>query len=99
MIWARYVLCHHERWDGKGYPLGLKGEQIPLKCRILALADAYDAMTSNRPYRRAMTQEQALAEIKRCAGSQFDPHLAKEFIQMIRETCDEAFTLWGTEKV
>lgn len=96
---ARYVLCHHERWDGKGYPLGLKGEQIPLKCRILALADAYDAMTSNRPYRRAMTQEQALAEIKRCAGSQFDPHLAKEFIQMIRETCDEAFTLWGTEKV
>ncbi|NMA55308.1 MAG: diguanylate cyclase [Firmicutes bacterium] len=82
---ARYVLCHHERWDGKGYPLGLKGEEIPLKCRILALADAYDAMTSDRPYRKAMSRQEALAEIKRCAGTQFDPRLAKEFIRMIKE--------------
>ena len=83
---ARLVLCHHERWDGQGYPLGLKGEDIPLECRILALADTYDAMTSDRPYRKAMSQSHALAEIKRCIGTQFDPQLAEEFIRMIRGT-------------
>lgn len=88
---ARLVLCHHERWDGQGYPLGLKGDNIPLECRILALVDAYDAMISNRPYRMAMSQQQALAEIKRCAGTQFDPQLAEEFIQMIRETNPQDF--------
>jgi len=76
---AELVLMHHERWDGTGYPLGLRQEQIPLECRILAIGDAYDAMTSDRPYRRALTHRQALAEIRQCAGTQFDPLLVREF--------------------
>lgn len=70
-----FILKHHEWWDGTGYPLGLKGENIPLECRILALADAYDAMTSNRPYRRALSSAEALQEINKCSGTQFDPNL------------------------
>ena len=80
---ADFVLEHHERWDGKGYPQGLKGEEISLQARIITLADAYDALTSNRPYREALTQEVAVAEIRRCAGSQFDPQVAKIFIEEI----------------
>ena len=74
------VLFHHERWDGGGYPLGRAGPTIPLTARILAVADAFDAMTSTRPYRRALSTEQALAEIGRCAGTQFDPVVAKVFL-------------------
>ncbi|MDK2882963.1 MAG: hypothetical protein PWP58_1299, partial [Bacillota bacterium] len=77
------ILKHHEKWDGTGYPLGLKGEDIPIECRVLALADAFDAMTGERPYRRAKTVEEALEEIRRCAGTQFDPVLAEMFIRMI----------------
>ena len=73
--------AHHERFDGKGYPKGLKGEQIPLYARIIAIADTYDAMTSNRPYRNALSHKQAIEEIAKCAGSQFDPKLVKIFIQ------------------
>jgi HD-GYP domain-containing protein (c-di-GMP phosphodiesterase class II) len=83
---AEYILHHHERWDGKGYPHGLRGEEIPLLCRILALADAFDAMTNDRPYRAAMTSQEALAEIRQNAGSQFDPFLADLFIKMITES-------------
>ncbi len=72
---AEAVLHHHEWWDGSGYPLGLKGEAIPLISRILAIADAYDVMVNGRPYKKAMNREEALAEIKRCAGTQFDPNL------------------------
>jgi len=72
-------LKHHEWWNGQGYPLGLSGEEIPLACRILAVADAYDAMTSNRPYRKAMSHEIAIAELKRCAGTQFDPAVVESF--------------------
>lgn len=75
-----YILCHHERWDGKGYPKGLLEEAIPLFARIIAIADAYDAMTSDRPYRKAMTKQDALEEISKYAGSQFDPHLVKLFL-------------------
>jgi len=76
------VRHHHERYDGKGYPDGLKGEQIPLGARILAVADSYDAITSERPYRRAMKKEKALEEIKRCKGSQFDPKVVESFIKI-----------------
>ena len=76
---ADWILKHHEWWNGQGYPLGLSGEEIPLACRILAVADAYDAMTSNRPYRKAMSHEIAIAELKRCAGTQFDPAVVESF--------------------
>ena len=74
------ILHHHERWDGKGYPVGLKGESIPIEARILAVADAFDAMTSSRPYRRPLSYRQAIEELKRCAGTQFDPRLVETFI-------------------
>ncbi|HHW30857.1 MAG TPA: diguanylate cyclase [Clostridiaceae bacterium] len=78
---AEYILAHHERWDGKGYPIGLKGEEIPLLSRILAVADAFDAMTESRVYRSSLTKEQAVEEIKRNAGTQFDPVIAQIFIE------------------
>ena len=80
---AEDILCHHERWDGTGYPKGLKGEAIPLRARIIALADAFDAMTEERPYRAPLSQQDALEEIRRNAGTQFDPFLSLEFINMI----------------
>ncbi|WP_340674363.1 HD-GYP domain-containing protein [Moorella sulfitireducens] len=80
---AEYILCHHERWDGRGYPRGLKGEEIPLACRILAVADAYDAMTSDRPYRGAVGRREAIAEIKRNAGKQFDPAVTDIFLKLL----------------
>lgn len=79
---SEWVKSHHEKWDGTGYPDGLKGTQIPLPGRIIALADTYDAMTSTRPYRTALSHEVAISEIKRCAGTQFDPNLAEIFIKL-----------------
>jgi HD-GYP domain-containing protein (c-di-GMP phosphodiesterase class II) len=73
---------HHERWDGRGYPNGLKGEEIPLSARIIALADTYDAMTSTRSYRIALSHEIAIEEIRKCAGGQFDPTLAAKFVEL-----------------
>ena len=75
------ALCHHERWDGRGYPLRLRGEQIPLWARIFAVADAVDAMTSDRPYRRAMTLQEATAEVRAQSGRQFDPVCADAFLR------------------
>lgn len=75
-----YVLHHHERWDGFGYPHGLSGDGIPVEARLLGVADAFDAMTSARAYRPALTVEQALVELERCAGTQFDPELARTFV-------------------
>jgi putative nucleotidyltransferase with HDIG domain len=80
-----YVLYHHERWDGSGYPSGRSGEEIPLEARVLAIADAFDAMTSDRPYRRALTHEEAVAEVERCAGTQFDPEIARVFLELFAE--------------
>jgi len=75
-----YVLFHHERWDGEGYPSGRSREQIPPGVRVLAVADAFDAMTSKRPYRGALPLDQALAEVRACAGSQFDPVVVRAFL-------------------
>ncbi|MDR3588855.1 MAG: PAS domain S-box protein [Negativicutes bacterium] len=80
---ADWVLKHQEWWDGSGYPLGIAGENIPLACRILAIADAYDAMTHDRPYRTAMQENEAVGEIAKCAGTQFDPTLVNAFIAML----------------
>lgn len=79
------ALYHHERYDGKGYPKGLSGEQIPVEARIIAVADTYDAMTSNRAYRARLSDEIVLSEFKKGVGTQFDPELAKMFIQMLEE--------------
>jgi diguanylate cyclase (GGDEF)-like protein/PAS domain S-box-containing protein len=77
------ILSHHERWDGTGYPRGLKGEDIPLSARILSIADAYDVMISGRAYKPKMSKEEAMEEIKKGAGTQFDPELAKVFIEIV----------------
>ena len=79
-----WILKHHEWWNGQGYPMGLKGDHIPLECRILSIADTYDAMTSDRPYRRAMTHEAAVKELKKCSGTQLDPNLMPFFLEIIR---------------
>ncbi len=80
---AKYVLYHHERWDGKGYPKGLKGEEIPLISQIIAIADCWDAMRSNRSYRDALSYQAALAELKNNSGKQFDPKLVNEFLEIV----------------
>ncbi len=79
---AQDILSHHERYDGKGYPRGIKGESIPIRARIISVADSYDAMVSDRPYRKAMSHEEAVEEIRRNLGSQFDPKIGQLFIQL-----------------
>jgi response regulator RpfG family c-di-GMP phosphodiesterase len=76
------VWCHHEKWDGNGYPRGLQGEDIPLNARIFSVVDAFDAMTFDRPYSKAIAFEAAIAEIKRCAGSHFDPQVVESFMRV-----------------
>ncbi|HET9737930.1 MAG TPA: diguanylate cyclase [Solirubrobacteraceae bacterium] len=80
---ASWVLAHHERLDGAGYPRGLAGDAIPLEGRVLAVADAYEAMTADRPYRRALSHEVARAELRRGAGTQFDPHVVEAFLRAL----------------
>lgn len=80
---TKMIKYHHERYDGRGYPEGLVGEAIPIEACILAIADSYDAMTSDRPYRKALTQDEALSEIEKNAGTQFHPILAKQFIEFM----------------
>lgn len=75
--------CHHEHWDGSGYPRGLKGEEIPLEARIFALIDAWDAITTDRPYRDAMTREQAVQTIREEVGTHFDPGIAERFLELV----------------
>jgi diguanylate cyclase (GGDEF)-like protein/PAS domain S-box-containing protein len=78
-----YILAHHERWDGTGYPLGLSQNQIPLLARILSVVDAYDAMTEDRVYRKALTKEMAMAELRRHSGTQFDPQIVEIFLKQL----------------
>jgi two-component system, cell cycle response regulator len=80
---ARLVRSSHERWDGVGYPDGLRGDEIPLGARIVAVCDAFDAMTTNRPYRLRIGEPAALAELGRCAGTQFDPRVVEAFASVL----------------
>jgi HD-GYP domain-containing protein (c-di-GMP phosphodiesterase class II) len=82
------ILHHHERYDGKGYPAGLKGEEIPRGARILAVADSFEAMMSDRPYRKALSLAEALKEMKVNSGTQFDPEIVEAFIQALEEGDD-----------
>ena len=85
------ILSHHEHWDGHGYPRGLTGEDIPLAARILALVDAFEAMTVGRPYRDSVPEAEALVEIRRCSASQFDPRVVEVFGQiMAQRSADRA---------
>ena len=79
---AECILSHHERWDGLGYPQGLKGREIPKLSRIVAIADTYDAITNERPYKKALSHEKAIIEIERCSGTQFDPEIVKAFYKI-----------------
>lgn len=87
---ATLILHHHEWWNGEGYPSKLKGESIPIACRIITIADAYDAIRSARPYKEARTHAEAMAELKRCAGTQFDPHLIEVFESIADEVAEGA---------
>ena len=80
---SNIVLYHHEKWDGRGYPKGLKGNEIPLESRIISVADAYDAMTNNRSYRKKISPAEAVEEIKKCSGTHFDPEIVQIFIRQI----------------
>ena len=80
---SEFVLRHHERWNGSGYPNGLKGEEIPIEARIIAVADAYDAMTSERTYKNAYSKDEAINELKRCSGTQFDPEIVEAFVNKV----------------
>jgi HD-GYP domain-containing protein (c-di-GMP phosphodiesterase class II) len=84
---SQLLLHHHERFDGRGYPGGLRQEEIPLGSRIIAVADSFDAMTSDRPYRKAGSPELAAEELMRCAGTQFDPAVVEAFLPYLRRTC------------
>lgn len=81
----KVVLRHHERYDGSGYPGHLKGEEIPLEARIVAVADSFDAMTSDRPYRKALSRDVAVAEIRSASGGQFDPRVVEAFLAIVEE--------------
>ena len=76
-------LSHHEHWNGAGYPRGLNAKRIPFISRLITIIDAYDVMTHDRPYRTAITHEAAIAELKHCAGTQFDPELVEKFLEFV----------------
>ncbi len=92
---ADTVIAHHERFDGSGYPFGLKGEEIPYLARILLVADAFDAMTSDRPYQSALPLDYALSELERCAGTQFDPDVVGAMLAVIPEFDQHSMLLAG----
>ena len=83
------ILYHHERYDGKGYPAGLAGKDIPLLARIIAVADAFDALLTNRPYRKSLTPADAIGELRKHSGTQFDPEIVKAFVKQIELSAEE----------
>ena len=85
---AESILSHHEWYNGQGYPRGIKGDEIPVLSRISFLINSYEAMTRDRPYRKKMTKKEAIEEIKRCCGTQFDPKIAKVFLEILEEEKD-----------
>lgn len=87
---SEWILKHHEWWDGNGYPLGISGNEIPIQCRILSILDAYDAMTNDRPYRNALSQAEAIAELISFSGKQFDPYLVEQFIGILHKDVSKA---------
>ena len=93
------ILCHHERLDGRGYPQGLHGDEVPLDARIIGLADCFDAMSSDRTYRKALPLEAVVDEVRKCAGTQFDPEvvahlLAWDLENLLKELCQPAKTVF-----
>ena len=96
---ADSVLSHHERWDGRGYPRGLKGEEIPVLARIISVVDAFDAMINDRSYRKALTIEDAKLELRDNAGTQFDPVLVKEFLELLEEHPEYAKTTINDKEI
>lgn len=80
---ANYILCHHEWWGGNGYPRRIKGDDIPIISRIITIVDAYDVITHDRVYSKAITKDKAIEELKRCSGTQFDPKLVEKFIKIV----------------
>lgn len=89
---AKGVLTHHERWDGKGYPLKLKGDSIPLIARIISVADAYDVMTNSSLYKKVLSKEEAIVELEKCSGNQFDPSIVSIFVEYLKETSKDIFS-------
>ena len=89
------ALYHHERYDGKGYANGLKGEEIPIYGRIIGVADAFDAMTANRVYRKKLDFDFVIGELERCKGSQFDPKIADIMLRLIREGRIDVESIYG----
>jgi len=93
------VSKHHEWWNGKGYPMRLRGENIPLPCRMMAVADAFDAMTSERPYRLPLSLHEAVCELERCAGEQFDPKIVRVFINEVLQKSQLDFKKAGGKEI
>jgi len=89
-----FIRHHHEWYNGKGYPDELSGENIPLGARILCVADAYDAMKSDRPYRKALTEETAIQELKQGSGTQFEPKIVEVFLEILKQTCHETHPIF-----
>ena len=91
---STYIFSHHERWDGDGYPSGLKGTEIPIASRIIAVVDAYDVMVTGRNYRAARTKKEAIEELQRCSGTQFDPCVVAAYIELLSGTTHDEETVF-----
>jgi putative nucleotidyltransferase with HDIG domain len=96
---APFIRHHHERWDGAGYPLGLKGDEIPLEARILNVCDSVETMASDRPYHRGKSMREIIAEVERCAGTQFDPAISETFVNLALKKVGSPFVINSARSV